>query len=74
MDWMKIVSAVALGLMLIALVPRAKNVLSGTPKASRRAAGAGRDRVCGDINVSGVNPPRGLAPLRPQGGHATHVA
>ena len=34
MDWMKIISAVALGLMLIALVPRAKNVLSGTPKGS----------------------------------------
>ncbi len=34
MDWMKIISAVALGLMLIALVPRAKNVLSGTPEGS----------------------------------------
>jgi hypothetical protein len=34
MDWMKIVSAVALGLMLIALIPRAKNVLGGTPKGS----------------------------------------
>lgn len=34
MDWIKIVSAVALGMMLIALVPRAKNVLSGTPKGT----------------------------------------
>jgi hypothetical protein len=34
MDWIKIVSAVALGLMLIALVPRAKDVLSGTPKGT----------------------------------------
>lgn len=34
MDWMKILSAVALGLMLIALIPRAKDAVSATPKGS----------------------------------------
>jgi hypothetical protein len=34
MDWMKIVSALALGLMLVALLPRAKSILSATPKGT----------------------------------------
>lgn len=33
MDWMKITSAVALGLMLLWLAPRAKGILASTPKA-----------------------------------------
>ncbi len=34
MDWMKIVSAGALVLMLVVLIPRAKDVFANTPKAS----------------------------------------
>lgn len=34
MDWMKIASAVALGLMLLFLAPRAKEILANTPKGS----------------------------------------
>lgn len=33
MDWMKIGSAVLLGLMLVFLLPRAKAMLDGSPKA-----------------------------------------
>ena len=33
MDWMKIASAVALGLMIALLIPRAKAMLEQTPKA-----------------------------------------
>jgi hypothetical protein len=34
MDWMKIVSAGALVLMLVVLIPRAKDVFANTPRAS----------------------------------------
>lgn len=34
MDWMKIASAVALGLMLLFLAPRAKEIVANTPKGS----------------------------------------
>lgn len=34
MDWMKIASAVALGLMILVLAPRAKEMLANTPKGS----------------------------------------
>jgi hypothetical protein len=34
MDWMKIVSAGALVLMLVVMIPRAKDVFANTPKAS----------------------------------------
>jgi len=34
MDWMKIVSAGALVLMLVVLIPRAKDVFANTPKAA----------------------------------------
>lgn len=33
MDWMKIASAIALGLMIALLIPRAKAMLEQTPKA-----------------------------------------
>jgi len=32
MDWMKIASALALGLMILLLAPRAKEMLANTPK------------------------------------------
>ena len=34
MDWMKIASAVALGMMILVLAPRAKEILTNTPKGS----------------------------------------
>ncbi len=34
MDWMKIVSALALVLMLVVLVPRARSLLDSTPKGT----------------------------------------
>jgi hypothetical protein len=35
MDWMKIASAVALGLMIALLIPQAKTMLTHSPKAQR---------------------------------------
>jgi len=34
MDWMKILSAVFLGIMLVFLIPRAKQMLQNSPKGS----------------------------------------
>lgn len=33
MDWMKITAAIALGLMLAILIPRAKDIFAATPRA-----------------------------------------